>query len=120
MMKILVSLIFKALISTSLILMVPALDGQIPVNQFVYGQLEDEMESATKSLRQYTRSTERLTEVAKVCNSRANSGDFSMTSTCDSILQKYNIEMGQFYKENQPIIEELIYPYPIPVKILYD
>lgn len=37
-----------------------------------------------------------------------------MTSTCDSVLQKYNIEMGQFYKENQPIIEELIYPYPIP------
>jgi hypothetical protein len=84
------------------------------VSQFAYGQLEDELELSTKNMRQYTRSTERLTEFVKICQSRASSGDFSLISTCDSVIQKYNIEMGHFYKENQPIIEELIYPYQIP------
>lgn len=57
---------------------------------------------------------ERINEFLRECTSTLRAGDTSLYSTCDSLLQKQNIEIGKFFVENQAAIEELIYPYTIP------
>jgi hypothetical protein len=61
-----------------------------------------------------TRTIERLTKFVNACTNIITSGDISIMSTCDSVTQKYNIEMGKFQKEKQLVVEDLIYPFTIP------
>jgi hypothetical protein len=79
-----------------------------------FAVLEDEIMQSTAKVRENTRTMERIGEFLRECTSTLRAGDTSLNSTCDSLLQKQNIEMGKFFAENQVSIEELIYPYTIP------
>jgi len=83
----------------------------------VYGDLSDELDKSTVLIRENTRSLHRFTEFIRACTSLAKSGDLSITSTCDSVIQKFNIEIAKFQKNNQLGIEDLIYPYTIPADV---
>ena len=84
------------------------------MNKFVLGELIDETEVALNLIRDSHRSLERLDEFATVCANLIKSGNLSLMPTCDSVTQKFNIELGHFFKENQLAIERFIYPYSIP------
>ena len=75
---------------------------------------EDDMKKSIVQTRENTRTMERITDFMTECTSKVKSGDTSLISTCDSEIQKRNIEMAKFLAENQAAIEELIYPYSIP------
>ena len=79
---------------------------------------EDDLTQSATKIRENTRTMERGTEFVRECSSRVKSGDTPLLSTCDSFLQKQNIEIGKFLAENQVTIEELIYPYTIPSNAL--
>jgi len=78
--------------------------------------LEDDLKGAPSMLRQNNRTIKRVGDFAEQCTDRVSS-DPSVTPICDSLLQKFNIDMGKFLVENQNIIEELIYPYTLPSSI---
>ena len=79
-----------------------------------FATFEDDISQSTAKVRENTRTFERMAEFVRECTSTLKAGDTSLASTCDSLLQKQNIEMGKFFAENQVAIEELIYPYTIP------
>ena len=104
------SLILQVLFSSGFVLIglpsIPSVAAQ--------SDLLDKLDESLKLIRENTRTTERFTEFVNACTSLVTSGDLSFLSTCDSVTQKYNIEMGKFHKENQLGIEDLVYPYTIP------
>ena len=75
---------------------------------------EDDVKKSVIQIRENMRTMERIADFMRECTSKVRSGDTSLISTCDSEIQKRNIEMGKFLAENQVAIEELIYPYSIP------
>lgn len=107
-------LIITALILTSLIVLANPISEQKFMNKFVFGELTDELDVALNLIRDTHRSLERFSEFAVACNNLIESGNLSLMPSCDSVTQKFNIELGHFYKENQPAIERFIYPYSIP------
>jgi hypothetical protein len=78
------------------------------------GALLDELDASIELMGENSRTIQRLTEFTKACTNLISSGDISVLSTCDSVAQKFNIEMGKFQKQNELVIEDLIYPYTIP------
>lgn len=84
------------------------------ISLIVYGALLDELDASIKLMGENSRTIVRLTEFTAACTNLIRSGDISIMSTCDSVAQKYNIEMGKFQKENELVIEDLVYPFTIP------
>jgi hypothetical protein len=82
----------------------------------IFADLSDDLRESTSLIRQNTRTIERVGDFAQECTSRINT-DPSLISPCDSLTQKFNIDMGKFYSENQVTVEDLIYPYTLPSKI---
>ena len=62
------------------------------------------------------RTMERVGDFAQQCADKAASNR-SVISTCDSLVQKLNIDVGKFLVENQAIIEEFLYPYFLPSSV---
>jgi hypothetical protein len=83
-------------------------------NEFAYAELSDELETTLNLSGQSQRSIDRFFDVIRICNNQLELLNLSFVATCDSVVQKYYIEIGHFFKENQATIERLIYPYTIP------
>jgi hypothetical protein len=78
--------------------------------------LLDDAHDSVKLINQNTRTIERVTDFTRECTDRIKS-DLSVLPICDSLFQKFNIDVGKFYVENQGDIEEIIYPYTLPSSI---
>lgn len=78
--------------------------------------LSDDASDSVKLINQNTRTIERITDFTEQCTDRIKS-DMSVLPICDSLFQKFNIDVGKFYVENQADIEEIIYPYTLPSSI---
>jgi hypothetical protein len=78
--------------------------------------LLDDVNDSVKLINQNTRTIERITDFTEQCTDRIKS-DMSVLPICDSLFQKFNIDVGKFYVENQADIEEIIYPYTLPSSI---
>jgi hypothetical protein len=76
----------------------------------------DDVHDSVKLINQNTRTIERITDFTRECTDRIKS-DLSVLPICDSLFQKFNIDVGKFYVENQGEIEEIIYPYTLPSSI---
>jgi hypothetical protein len=88
--------------------------AQMFSRQIAHAELEEEVNSSLKLIRENSRSANHITEFMTACTDKVRSGDLSLLSTCNALLQKFNIDIGQFFIENQAVIEEMIYPYSIP------
>ena len=75
---------------------------------------EDEVMKTTTQIRENTRTIERISDFMAECTSRVKAADITVISICDSLLQKFNVDMSKFSAENKAAIEDLIYPYTIP------
>lgn len=64
-------------------------------------------------IRQNTRILERITEFITECITRMPS-EPSLVLTCDSFVQKFNIDFAKFLAEKTLEIEQLVYPYTVP------
>jgi hypothetical protein len=82
------------------------------VPQVHAGTLDDVGES-TKVIRQNNRTLEKATDVINTCTTKVTNGELSK-SVCDSVLQKFAIDVSKFLDENRLALEDLIYPVTVP------
>jgi hypothetical protein len=64
--------------------------------------LMDDVQDSVKVIHQNTRTIERLGDFTEQCTARIS--DLSVIPICDSLFQKFNIDVGNFYVENQASI----------------
>ena len=74
------------------------------------------LSDSTALIRQNLRTVERVTEFISECTNRIAS-EPSLLLTCDSFVQKFNIDFAKFLAEKKLEIENLIYPYTIPSSV---
>ncbi len=81
------------------------------------GPSQDEIAQSVSQINENKRSMERIGLFARQCNDLVNLKGLSALPTCDTVVQKFNIDIGKFFAENEAVIESLIYPYTLPLDI---
>jgi hypothetical protein len=78
---------------------------------------QDEIDQSIRQVNENTRSIERLALFQRQCTDLVKSKDFSVIPICDAVTQKFNVDIGKFFAENQAAIESILYPYTLPPDI---
>jgi hypothetical protein len=83
---------------------------------FVFAALENDLNDTAILARENRRTMERVGDFTQKSADRMGT-EPSLISTCDSLIQKLNIDVGKHLVENQAIIEKFLYPYFLPSSI---
>jgi len=81
-----------------------------------FAALEDDIKNFPILARQNKRTFDRAGDFIQQCGDKVASNQ-SLIPTCDSLVQKLNIEIGKFLAENQAVIEDFLYPYFSPSSV---
>lgn len=85
----------------------------IAVPQVNNAAVIDDLGDSVKMVRQNSRTLEKATDAINACTTKVKNGDLSV-SVCDSILQKFIIDVAKWLDENRLPLEDLIYPMTVP------
>jgi len=81
-----------------------------------FAALEDDLKNTAILARQNKRTFERIADFIQQCGDKVPSNR-SLIPTCDSSIQKLDIEMAKFIVENQAVLEDFLYPYFLPSSV---
>ena len=82
----------------------------------VSAALEDDIRNTATLARQNGRTVEQVLSFIQKCGDIAATNR-SVISTCDSLAQKFDIDVAKFLVENQGTIEEFLYAYFLPSSV---
>jgi len=81
-----------------------------------FAALEDDVKKLPILGAQNTRTFERVMDFIQQCEDKVASNR-SLISTCDSLVQKSNIDVSKYLVENKAVIEDFLYPYFLPSSV---
>ncbi len=76
--------------------------------------IKETIKTSTELMKLNAQDLVRFSAFLTECTSRVNGGNDAKIPTCDSGVQKWNSEVGQFFSENEDDINRLIYPDTLP------